>query len=70
MESVFPHLLYLLICAINRHLSEAGGGDAFNVLNKADKRQVNCYGASVQKIKLGSKSYHFITTGSRRFVKF
>ena len=35
--------LYLLICAINRHLSETGGVDAFNVLNKADKRQVNCY---------------------------
>ena len=35
--------LYLLICAINRHLNETGGEDAFNVLNKADKRQVNCY---------------------------
>ena len=38
-----PNSLYLLICAINLHLSETGGEDAFNVLNKADKRQVNCY---------------------------
>ena len=38
-----PNSLYLLNCAINRHLSETGGEDAFNVLNKADKRQVNCY---------------------------
>ena len=40
------------------HLSKTGGEDAFNVLNKADKRQVNCYvfsmgsvdGVSVQRI--------------------
>jgi len=38
-----PNSLYLLICAINLHLSETGGEDAFNVLNKADKREVNCY---------------------------
>ena len=25
-----PNSLYLLICAINRHLSETGGEDAFN----------------------------------------
>ena len=42
-ERYSPNSLYLLICAINRHLSETGGEDAFNVLNKADKRQVNCY---------------------------
>ena len=38
-----PISLYLLIFAINRHLSETGGEDAFTFLNKADKRQVNCY---------------------------
>ena len=38
-----PNSLYLLICAINHHLSETGGENAFNVLNRADKRQVNCY---------------------------
>ena len=38
-----PNSLYLLVCAINRHLSETGGEDALNVLNKADQRQVNCY---------------------------
>ena len=36
-----PKTLYLLICAINRYLSETGGENALNVLNKADKRQVN-----------------------------
>ena len=38
-----PNSLYLLVCAINRHLSETGGENSLNVLNKADKRQVNCY---------------------------
>ena len=38
-----PNALYLLICAVNCHLCETGGEDALNVLNKADKRQVNCY---------------------------
>ena len=38
-----PNSLYLLVCAINRHLSETGGENLLNVLNKADKRQVNCY---------------------------
>ena len=37
-----PYSLYLLICAINCHLRETGGEDALNVLNKADKRQVDC----------------------------
>ena len=34
-----PNLLHLLI---NRHLSETGGEDALNVLNKVDKRQIKC----------------------------
>ena len=38
-----PNSLYLLVCAINRHLSETGGENSLNVLNKADKRQVKCY---------------------------
>ena len=38
-----PNSLYLLVCAINRHLSETGGENSLNVLNKSDKRQVNCY---------------------------
>ena len=38
-----PNSLYLLICAVNCHLRETGGEDALNVLNKVDKRQVNCY---------------------------
>jgi len=38
-----PNSLYLLICVINRHLSETGGEDGFKVLNKADKKQVYCY---------------------------
>ena len=38
-----PNSLYLLVCAINRHLSETGGENSLNVLNKADKRQVSCY---------------------------
>ena len=37
-----PNLLHLLICTINRHLSETGGEDALNVLNKVDKRQIKC----------------------------
>ena len=32
-----PNSLYLSIYASNRHLSETGGEDAFNVLNKADE---------------------------------
>ena len=31
-----PNSLYLLVCGINRHLSETGGEDSLNVLNKAD----------------------------------
>ena len=42
-ERYLPKSLYLLICGINSHLRETGGEDALNVLNKADKRQVNCY---------------------------
>ena len=42
-ERCLPKSLYLLICAINCHFCQTGGEDALNVLNKADKRQVNCY---------------------------
>ena len=38
-----PNSPYLLICVVNCHLCETGGEDALNVLNKTDKRQVNCY---------------------------
>ena len=41
-----PNSLYsiiVLICAVSCHLCETGGEDALNVLNEADKRQVNCY---------------------------
>ena len=38
-----PNSLYLLICVVNCHLCETGEEDALNVLNKAEKRQVNCY---------------------------
>ena len=38
-----PSSLYLLICAGKCHLCETGEEEALNVLNKADKRQVNCY---------------------------
>ena len=38
-----PNSPYLLICAVNCHLCETGREDALNVLNKADKGQVNCY---------------------------
>ena len=38
-----PNSLYLLVCTINRHLSETGVENSLNVLIKADKRQVNCY---------------------------
>ena len=41
--SVHLRSLYLLICAINRQLTEMEGEDALNVLNKPDKRQVKCY---------------------------
>ena len=41
--SVHLGSLYLLICAINRQLTEMEGEDALNVLNKPDKRQVKCY---------------------------
>ena len=34
-----PNSLYLLVCAINRHLSQTGGENSLNVLNKADKKQ-------------------------------
>ena len=48
-----PNLLYLLICEIrDRHLSETGGEDALNVLNKADKRQVNCYVFSINCLSI------------------
>ena len=40
----YPHnSLFLLVCAINCHLSETGGENSLNDLNKADKRQFNCY---------------------------
>ena len=45
-----PNSLYFLICAVNCHLCETGGEDALNVLNKADKRQVNCYVTVVIKM--------------------